>query len=249
MKYQNGRQASASVFQAVRYISKVGVMTKKTWLELLGTGTYRWKVKQLNILINGKVLKKHSSEVANEVYALSSQGLEMVHSQKWSYVHQVNAQFIIHDEVVANGLWRTEQASFCSKWMTERELKSQNAKSFKLDIREGQVKYPDSVFKFEGKKSSAIVALEYERHAKSSWRYNKAIKAYSNSGEFDYVLFIVENLGIMRCIKRAMRFIGDVKLNSKIGFILVDDWKKNPVTAPIQDWKNAKSLIELSNEI
>jgi len=36
MKYQNGREVSPQVFQAVRYITKVGVMTRETWNEFFG---------------------------------------------------------------------------------------------------------------------------------------------------------------------------------------------------------------------
>ena len=93
---------------------------------------------------------------------------------------------------------------------------------------------------------SPVVALEYEKTAKSNWRYNKAIKAYSDSGEFSFVLFVVESDGIENCIKRSMKFIGDAFLNSKIGFISVEDWLENPKLAEIRGLNRIKYISELA---
>ncbi len=58
--------------------------------------------------------------------------------------------------------------------------------------------------------------------------------AYSDSRIFNNILYVVESDGIEIAVKRAMKFIGDHSLNSKIGFIHVKDWKRDPVTAPIR---------------
>lgn len=248
MKFRNGRKVSASVFQAVRYVAKVGVITRKTWDELFGKGTKRWKRKQLRLLLNSKVLKLHPYEEVHDTYILGQQGLEMVESMKWRGVHLVQPKYIKHDEIIAKGLLALEKKSLCQKWMTESEMKSQKSSSFRLHGLEGGAKYPDAVLKLDGKSSSQIVALEYERTSKSSWRYNKAIKAYSDSGEFNLILFIVETSAIENLVKRAMRFIGDATLNSRIGFISIEEWKENPMTANIRGISKGKSLIELAQK-
>lgn len=246
MKYRNGRKVSGSVFQAIRYVTKVGVITRKTWEELFGRGTERWKRKQLRLLLKAKVFKKHPYEEVKDTFILGPQGLEMVESMRWRGVHLVQPKYINHDETVAKGLLRLEAKSLCQKWMTESELKSQKSSAFRLHGLEGGAKYPDAVFKLQGRSSSQIVALEYEKTSKSSWRYNKAIKAYRDSGEFNTILFIVETQAIEDLVKRSMRFISDGSLNSRIGFISIEEWRQNPMTASIRGLSKGKSLIDIA---
>lgn len=52
MNYRNGRKVSPSVFQAIRYVAKVGVITRETWNEIFGKGSIRWKQMQLKFLID-----------------------------------------------------------------------------------------------------------------------------------------------------------------------------------------------------
>jgi hypothetical protein len=249
MRFRNGRKVSTSVFQAVRYVAKVGVITRITWDELFGQGTKRWKRKQLRLLLNAKVLKNHPYEAVRDTFILGEQGLEMIESMKWRGVHLLQPKYIKHDETVAKGLLALERKALCQKWMTESELKSQKSSSFRLHGLEGGAKYPDAVFKLQGKSSSQIVAVEYEKTSKSSWRYNKAIKAYSDSAEFNVILFIVEASAIEDLVKRSMRFIGDGSLNSKIGFINIEDWRQNPLTASIRGLSKGKSLSEIAQKL
>lgn len=249
MRYRNGRKVSRSVFQAVRYVTKVGVITRETWNDLFGNGGIRWKQAQLKQLIEGGVFKAHPCDSLVDTFIMGHQGRTMAMDQKWRNVYFVQPQFVKHDEIVARGLWKLERTSLCTRWMTERELKGQNTTSFKLNVREGGDKYPDGVFKLQGKSSSAIVALEYEKTGKTQWRYNKAIKAYSDSGEFKFILFVVEGSAIENRIKTAIRYIGDRSLASRIGFISVEDWKSNPETAEIRGLNSGKSINELTQKL
>lgn len=249
MKYKNGRKVSPSVYQAVRYVTKVGVITRQTWNECFGTGTDRWKRKQLRKLIESKILTNHPYDVVKDVFILGKSGLDMIEDMKWKKVHLVQPRFIKHDETVAKGLLEIERQSLCQRWMTESELKSQKSSTFRLHGMEGGAKYPDAVLKLEGKSSSMIMALEYEKTSKSGWKYNKAIRAYSDSGDFNLILFVVESSAIENLVKRSMRFIGDTALNSKIGFISVEEWKENPLTATIRGISKGKSLVEIAYNI
>lgn len=249
MKYRNGRKVSSSVFQAVRYVAKVGVITRETWNELFGGGGLRWKQAQLKILVEGGIFKPHPCEELVDTFIMGHIGQQMTEDEKWRSVHFVQPQFIKHDETVARGLWKLEHASLCTRWMTERELKGQKTSTFKLNVREGGGKYPDGVFRLQGKSSSAIVALEYEKTGKTQWRYNKAIKAYSDSGEFHFILFVVEDSAIEKRIMSAIRYIGDTRLASRIGFINADEWKTNPLTATIYGLKSGQNITELAQKI
>ena len=246
MKYKNGREVSEQVFQAVRYMTKVGVMTRRTWNELFGTKTLNWKLKQLRALVIANIFKPHPFEEVTNTYVMGAYGKEMAQEMKWKNVFHVESKYIKHDEVVARGVWKLEAASLCTKWLTERELRAQNSKHFMLNGKNNSEKYPDAVLMIKGKSASPVVALEYEKTAKNNWRYNKSIKAYSDSNGFNYVLFVVESDGIENTIKRSMKFIGDAYLNSRIGFISIEDWLKNPAKAEIKGLSKIKNLIELA---
>lgn len=245
MKYANGRALSPSVFQAIRYITKVGILTRSTWNEFFCNGTARWKRKQLRLLVKAKVLRPHPFEEIQDCFVLGHYGNQLVHEMKWKGVHFTQPQFIKHDETVAKGLITLERNKICQRWLTEAELKIQKSNTFKLHNMEGGIKYPDAVLKIECKKNNLVFALEYEKTLKSSWRYNKAIKSYSDSNDFNLIVFIVESQTIEQSIKRSMRFIADHSLNSKIGFISIDDWLKNPLEAPIRDLTKGKTFTEI----
>ena len=147
---------------------------------------------------------------------------------------------------MAKGVWKLEEKKICSKWFTERELRAQKSKNFKPQGLDGGPKYPDAVMKFDGRISSSVIALEYEKTIKSSMRYNKIIRAYSDASEFDYVICIVENEAAEKCIRRSQRYIGDALLNSKMGFITIHEWIKNPSMAPIRGLGQIKNLSEVT---
>ena len=246
MKYRNGRKVSPLVFQALRYLTKTGVMTRGTWNELFSKGSLRWKQKQLRLLVEGGILNSHPCDSLVDTFIMGHLGHEMAKEEKWKPVYFIQPQFIKHDETVAKGLWLLERCKLCDGWMTERELKGQKSSTFKLNVCEMGGKYPDGVFNLLGKSSTAVVALEYEKSGKTNWRYNKTIKAYSESGEFRYILYVVESKAIEESIRRGMRYIGDIRLNSRLGFIDATEWKKNPLTAPIRGLSLGKSISEMA---
>ena len=246
MKYPNGRPVSPQVFQALRYITKVGVMSKKTWNELFGKGTKRWKTQQIRILMKAKILRLHPHELRDS-FVIGAVGMDLVREQKWRSVHLVDPKYFKHDEIVARGVWKLEEENICSKWFTEKELKNKGSTSFKLDnLENGKLKYPDAVMKVECQKNSIIVAVEYEKTMKTNWRYNKAIKAYSESTDFSFILFLVESAAIEKSIKRSLRYIGDGHLIHRIGFMSIEDWMKDPLNAPMRTPSASKTLKEMT---
>ncbi len=244
LKYQRGKAIPQLVINSLRYVTKVGVMSRKTWYDVFAKGSSRWKRKQLQLLIEAKVYKRHPAEPIGGAVVIDEYGIKLIQQMSWQHVHSIPTRLIEHDETVGLGLLKIERDKASQKWMTEQELKMQKANSFKLSIRRGEVKYPDAVIKLAGQHTSPIVALEYEKTAKSNWRYNKLIEAYRKSVEINLIVFVVENLAIESCIKRAMSFIGDVQLNSKIGFMSVADWKSNPATSKIKGSRFEKSFSE-----
>lgn len=248
MKYRNGRSVSPTVYQAIRYVTKVGVITRETWNETFGEGSLRWKQMQLKFLVDEGVLRIHPCNNLRDSFVMGHVGMQMAKEEKWNPVYFIQPQYIKHDETVARGLWCLERLNLCKSWMTERELKGQGSSAFKLNVREVGGKYPDAVFKLIGRDSTSIVALEYERSGKTNWRYNKTIKAYSEAGAFDYILYVVESDAIEASIRRGMRYIGDSKLNAKLGFVNSENWKLQPHFASIRGLSIAKSINELAQK-
>jgi hypothetical protein len=234
MKYPTGHKISENVYQSLRFVAKVGVMTRTTWYELFGSGSLRWKQKQLQYLIELGVFKLHPCTHVQDVVAIGELGKKIMQDLQRNYVASISAQFIEHDETVGRGLWRLEHARVCDKWITDKELKMLDSKTFKLNLKGAGDKYPDAIFRLSQHAGGKMVAVEYEKTAKNNWRYNKAIMAYGESSTFNYILYVVESDGIETAVKRAMKFIGDYSLNSKIGFIHAKDWKRDPTTAPIR---------------
>ena len=249
MKYPTGHLISENVYQSLRFITKVGVMTRLTWYDLFGSGSLRWQQKQLQHLITLDVFKLHPCAHVQDVMVIGEFGKKLVQEKGWPHVASGSAQYIDHDETVAQGLWRLEKIGICDKWITDKELKIMDSKTFKLEIKGSDDKFPDAVFRLSGSGDQKLVALEYEKTAKNNWRYNKAIKAYSDSYSFQYILYVVESDGIEHAVSRAMKFIGDFQLNSKIGFIYARDWKRDPANAPIRGRLNITHLGGLMQKV
>jgi len=218
---------SENTVHTVRYVSKVGAITKTCWYENFGYGSKRWMQMQLQDLVKRKILKYHSCDVLSEALVLDEKGMELVMNEKWKYVASIPPQFIKHDEVAGIGVWNLERAGICQKWVTERELKSQMANSFKLQVKEIGVKYPDITMKLSDSYSGSRIAVEYERTPKTTWRYQNLLRAYERTNEFNRILFIVQNDSIESRLKLAMKKNGNLNLNSTIDFARTEVWEKN----------------------
>lgn len=234
VKYPTGHKISENVYQSLRFVTKVGVMTRTTWYDLFGSGSLRWKQKQLQQLINLDVFRPHPCAHVQDVMVLGEYGKKLIEDKSWVHVPSVSAQFIEHDETVARGLWRLEKAGICDKWITDKELKTMDSKLFRLEIKGAGEKFPDAVFRLSGTEDRKLVALEYEKTAKNNWRYNKAMLGYGDSTTFNHILYIVESGGIETAVRRAIKFIGDSCLQARTGFIHASDWIRDPATAPIR---------------
>lgn len=231
MWYPTGHKISENVYQSIRFVAKVGVMTRPTWYNLFGIGPLRWKQKQLQRLLEHGLFKPHPCAHVQDVVTIGEFGKKLLQEKNWIHSPSVSAQFIEHDEIVARGVWKLEHGGICQKWYTDKELKQLKKGHFKLNTKDISSKFPDIVMRINGKEKHETVAVEYEKTCKSNWRYNKAIMAYSDSSDFDRVIYIVETKAIEESVKRAMRFIGDSYINRKISFIQAYDWKSNSVTA------------------
>lgn len=231
--FGNGRKLSSSTEQALRYVAKVGLMSKEVWNENFCEGSNRWKNKKLKILIDNRVFKKHNSDISG-YYVLGDQGLNIAKTLGWSLVDSVPPNKFTHDEVVARSLLRLEQKNLCQKWMIEKEIKNLNDGKFLIQDQGDQVKYPDAIFEAKMGKNFHLVALEYERTGKTVPRYRKILWSYNKMNRFSMVLFIVENEVLKKRIKSSLKHLGRVALLERIGFVDSTEWQKNPINATIE---------------
>lgn len=244
--FKNGKNLSPNVEGALRYVARVGVMSKEVWTECFANGAKRWSNRQLQILIENKLLKFHNCNLGN-YYVLGEYGSDIAKKLNWSLVDPVNPNQLRHDEVVGHGLWRLEKQQICKNWIIEKELKIIRDSKLALKDQGNQIKYPDAVFEAHMGGAYRGVALEYERNGKTIPRYRSILWSYHGINRFSMVLFIVENDTLKKRIKYSLKQLGRVALIEQIGFVDVNEWQNDPAKALIELASTKTSFERLSN--
>lgn len=231
--FRNGKKLSNNTELALKYVAKVGVMSKEVWKESFSHGKKRWQNWQLQILLDNGLLKLHNCKLG-DYYVLGDQGTKIALSLGWSLVDPVNPNQLKHDEVVGHGLWKLEKQSLCKNWTVEKELKGNRDSKFLIKDQGEQTKYPDAVFDAFMGEAFHKVAVEYERNGKTIPRYRSILWSYHKMNRFSMVLFIVEKESLKKRIRYSLRHLGRVSLIEQIGFMDAKDWQSNPMKAPIE---------------
>lgn len=244
--FKNGKNLSPNTEQALKYVAKVGVMTKDVWLESFCRGKKRWKNWQLKILLDNGLLKKHNCDLG-DYYVLGEQGVRIAKTLNWSLVDPVTPKQFRHDELVAHSLLRMEQKNVCKNWMIEKEIKNRRENKFLIQDQGSQTKYPDAICEAYMGKNFHLVALEYERNGKTVPRYRRILWSYNKMNRFSMVLFIVESDVLRKRIKLSLKHLGRVALIEKIGFVDAIEWQKSPLSATIELATTKTSFANLSS--
>ena len=231
--FKNGKSLSQNSDEALKYLAKVGVMTKAVWLESFCRGGIRWKNRQLKILLDNGLLKKHNCDLGN-YYVLGERGSSHAKKQNWKLVQSGSPSHFRHDELVGHSLFKLEKANVCRNWVIEKELKENGSSKFLIQDQGEQKKYPDAICEAYMAKSFHLVAFEYERTGKTIPRYRHILWSYNKMNRLSMVLFIVENELFKNRIKASLKHLGKVSLIEKIGFVVASEWQKNPLTATIE---------------
>lgn len=232
IKYKCGRQVPLNVVKALKYVSKVGVMTTSQWHQHFGKGCFRWQQRQLKKMETKKFLKRHSATSEGK-WVLGTLGQETIEGLKFNPVTPVAPQHFKHDEFIGETLLLLELKTFCHSWLTEKQLKAQESKAFMIRGKDREIKYPDAVFKvlIDGKERT--IALEYERTGKTTTRYRSILFQYNGLSSLDMILYVVENDEIKNRIIRAMKYVGGVRLQTRLAFVDAHDWLQDPAMATI----------------
>lgn len=243
--YNNGQLMSDYVAETLRYLGKVGVLSTRDWSHYFCRNKHRrWQARQLSHLSKSGYIKKHTASSLLGKWILDEQGKSFLYAKNWSVVNPVPANHVDHDEFVARSLCEMEQASYIHSWRVERELKMMNQKDYMLSNKDGDMKFPDAIFKVQLPNGLRTIALEYERRGKSETRYRSILWNYSDLSSISLVIFICEDEFISRRIERALKNIGRTDMHDRLAIASANEWKSSPLEAPI---KMSRRVIALKD--
>lgn len=231
--FKNGKSLSVNAEEALKYVAKVGVMTKEVWLDSFCHGKKRWKNWQLKILLDNELLKKHNCDLG-DYFVLGEHGIRLAKTKSWRLVSPVSPRQFRHDELVAHSLFKLEKHKICKNWMIEKEIKDTGKSQFWIQDQGDQKKYPDGICEALMGKNFHPVAFEYERTGKTIPRYRHILWSYNKMNRLSMVLFIVENDVIKKRIKTSLKHLGKVSLLDKIAFVDSLEWQNDPLIATIE---------------
>ena len=244
LRYPSGQLVTANVVDTLRYIAKVGALSKNTWVNYFAKGNYRWKNRQLQFLNRNRILKLHSCERLKETWVLDINGKRLLDDMQQMYVTPIFANNLDHDEIVANGVLSLERSNICQKWFTEKELKLIKGKQVEQTTN-CETKYPDAMLQIETPNKKRVVAIEYEKHGKDYGRYRSILWRYLGMKDIDHIFYVVEDKAIERRIMSVTKKIASIDLINKLGFINVTDWKRNAIEANIKINNGKTNFIKI----
>lgn len=231
MKFKNGRKVKAETYEAIRWMTKVGVLTRKTWYKIFGRGQKRWQQIQLQSFVKNRIFKLHPSQISPDIFVMDTNGIKMVKALSWKHSSRIDPQYIYHDESLALGLLKLERHGVCRKWVMAAEFKARHTKDFRLELTgkdRKKIRYPDAVANIQVQEETKTWAIEYESKNQGSWRYKKILEAYRYYHDTYHILFVVKNKATSASIKRALKRIDSAYLPSRITIADNETWQNNP---------------------
>jgi len=228
LKYKNGRGLTPDTVAAIRFVTKVGVMTKATWYAHFARGSIRWRQMQWKFLIDSKIFRPHPCSVIEDVVALGPYGKKLARERGLKESVSFNTREIHHDVRVGVGLWKLEQAGIIKKWIHQKEIKRHGMDFFKLQLRKKLFKYPDGLFLIDYHGKEELIAIEFEENNQGYFRYLSMLRAYLGVTKVQRIYFIIPTKGTKKSVQRAMNKIRDGTLVKKIDFIDAVAWNSSP---------------------
>lgn len=228
LKYKNGRNLTPETIAAIRFVAKVGVMTRAKWYAHFARGNIRWRQMQWKFLIDSKIFRPHPCSIVEDVITLGTYGKKLVRDRGWKEVVSFQPREIHHDEHVGLGLWKLEQAGIIKKWIHQKEIKRHCMDNFRLQLRKKLFKYPDGLLLIDHQDKDEIMVIQYEEKNQGYYKYLAMLKAYQGIPSVHRVLFIVPTKGTKKSIESAMNKIRDGTFSKKIGFIQAEIWNFKP---------------------
>lgn len=240
VQYKSGRPIPKNVLSTVYYVSKIGLLTTAQWHRQFGKGNHRWRQKQLKDMVDKRLIQPHTASWKG-FWVLNTEGERIAAQNGRTIVDPVPPNYFEHDLTIGESMLNIERSKVCKSWAGERELKLGGHEYFQYKTKEGEVKYPDAIFIVKVKGKEVQVALEYERTGKSLARYKDIMNCYSTYKGIELFIFVTETDTIRRRIKKAQNFVNSEFLKTRVAYVGVDDWGKDPANAKLEI--NGKTII------
>jgi hypothetical protein len=232
-RYPKGQPMPSNVVHALLLTGKFGFLSRDLWNNFFARGSDRWRRQQLAHLVRRGYLKRHSNPEAWSTFVLGRRGIEFVKSQRGSVVTPPPVGHLFHDGVIAKSFMELQNQRLLKNWTCGREMKRDDAKTYLVSNRDGELKYPDSVFEIHAFGKPRTIALEYERERKAMSRYKAILRQYSGLTNISMVLFVYQQRSIKTTIEAAMKSLGQTSLRERLAFVDAEEWRRSPENAPI----------------
>lgn len=229
--------------------AKSGFLTKAIWNDFFGAGGVRWRNLLWSSLLKGGLFRKHPSRLAVDVLVLNPKH-PMV--QKMVGAEISAPPFIAqldHDETVMRSLLVLRRERLIENFRLEPEQKRMSGVRHKNDGMAGKVKFPDALIDMGGRENRKCLALELELTPKSPKRYRQMMDSLDALKCVDKIVFVTRTKLIAGAIKSAMPDHYFSYFERPIGFVTIEDWTKNPMTAAVVFEDETTSMEQMSLEI
>lgn len=214
----------------IRFAAKTGFLTKEIWCKFFAEGGERWKRKHWRLLEQRGFFRNHSSKRAVEVLILNPKNKDVITLVGNDISAPPFVAQIDHDELVASGLLKLLRTDTISNYWTEAELKRLYPLIRRRHSVDEKEKYPDAQIVLT---NGLRIGLEMELTLKSRKRYRDIIRTYRMRQDTDQIIFIVRSANIFESITQALQDTFYPVHERPIGFIWLDEWVLDPLTAPI----------------
>lgn len=235
--------------EEIKLAAKTGFLTRDLWREFFSYGDESWKLKQWKNLLTRGHFRKHPSRRADDTLVLNYKNRDVIKLVGAEISAPPYIAQLTHDEIATRSVLRLQKQGLLKSFLTESELKTQNAGQERVRSAKDRIKYPDMIIELARKDKSISLALEIELSRKDYQRYYRAIGNYSTRTYADKVLYIGSTEGIFVSLRKAMRENSYSSHRQPIGFVSSVEWEKSPATAPIYFNDYMTSIAQINAEI
>jgi len=217
----------------IQFAARFGFLTKDLWINFFEIGGRTSKFVRWKRLLDRGFFKKHPASRSDDVLVLNPTNVWRFCSSEPVLPPPI-AQ-IRHDEIAAHGALQLEASKLFSEIQPESQLKR-----IGFEWNRARDKYPDLAIRI----GEEMVAIEMELTQKSAYRYRAIAESYLRRGDYKTAIFVVPNKAIMQAVVRAFS-----ETKCELGFMKLEDWMKDPLSARIALANSGTSLRELGREL
>lgn len=215
------------------FAGKMGFLSKPLWNEFFASKSRAQNARNWNKLLSEEYFRPHDSKMLINVLVLGPRGIRELKQQGIVAVTKPHLGQFDHDVKVSKIILGLEKEHFLDKYITEGELKKKFYVGNKSSRESISSKFPDLTLEFERPSRFKRVAIEVEQSLKSLKRYEQLMNSYANQNRVDVVVFVSDRQTIFNRISRAMKATNYPSWDRPVGFSEMNEWLKNPATAPI----------------